>query len=143
MPNRREFVQAVAGVAAGVLTPRALVFGQAPGATRRQISIAGRRVPVVDVHAHCGVATVAAVVKGTAFQSNGNVAGAQVLNPARIATMDGQGVDYQALSINGFWWYAVTDRDLADRIVRSKAAIALATPSRVTSVPNTSLNCRR
>src|SRR5688500_15252510 len=110
MPNRRTFVQAVAGAAAGVLSSRVPVFGQAQGATRRQISIAGRRVPVVDVHAHCGVSTVAAVVKGTPFQANGNVAGGQVLGPARIATMDGQGVDYQALSINGFWWYAVTDR---------------------------------
>ena len=120
MPNRREFVQAVAGVAAGVLAPRALAFGQAPSSTRRQVAIAGRRIPVVDVHAHCGVAAVAPVVKGTPFQANANVAGAQVLNAARIATMDGQGVDYQALSINGFWWYGVTDRDLADRIVRAQ-----------------------
>ena len=120
MPNRREFVQAVAGVAAGVLAPRALAFGQAPGPARRQISIGGRRVPVVDVHAHCGVPTVAPVVKGTPFQQNANVVGAQVLNAARIATMDGQGVDYQALSINGFWWYNGTDRDLADKIVRAQ-----------------------
>jgi aminocarboxymuconate-semialdehyde decarboxylase len=120
MPNRREFVHAVAGVAAGVLAPPALAFGQAQSSTRRQISIAGRRVPVVDVHAHCGVPTVAPVVKGTPFQANANVVGAQVLNAARIATMDGQGVDYQALSINGFWWYGVADRELADRIVRAQ-----------------------
>ena len=33
--------------------------------------------------------------------------------------MDEQGVDVQALSINGFWWYAA-DRDLAHRIVRAQ-----------------------
>lgn len=120
MPNRREFVQAVAGAAAGVLGSRVPVFGQAQGSARRQISIAGRRVPVVDIHAHCGVLTVPPVVKGTPFEANGNVVGGQLLNAARIATMDKQGVDYQALSINGFWWYTITDRDLADRIVRAQ-----------------------
>ena len=34
--------------------------------------------------------------------------------------MDEQGVDVQALTINGFWWYAAADRDLADRIVRAQ-----------------------
>ena len=33
--------------------------------------------------------------------------------------MDEQGVDVQALSINGYWWYAA-DRDLAARIVRAQ-----------------------
>jgi aminocarboxymuconate-semialdehyde decarboxylase len=33
--------------------------------------------------------------------------------------MDQQGVDVQALSINGFWWYAA-DADLARRIVRAQ-----------------------
>jgi aminocarboxymuconate-semialdehyde decarboxylase len=106
-----------AGAAFG---PRVFAAGQAPGGARREVTIAGRRVPVVDVHAHCGVSTVAPVVKGTKFESNGSVGGGQLLGPARIATMDAQGVDYQALSINGFWWYGVDDRDLADRIVRAQ-----------------------
>ena len=33
--------------------------------------------------------------------------------------MDGQGVDMQALSINGYWWYAA-DRELARGIVRAQ-----------------------
>jgi aminocarboxymuconate-semialdehyde decarboxylase len=33
--------------------------------------------------------------------------------------MDEQGLDMQALSINGFWWYAA-DRELATRIVRAQ-----------------------
>lgn len=34
--------------------------------------------------------------------------------------MDKQGVDVQALTINGFWWYEVMDRELAGRIVRAQ-----------------------
>jgi aminocarboxymuconate-semialdehyde decarboxylase len=34
--------------------------------------------------------------------------------------MDEQGVDVQALTINGFWWYTAADRGLADRIVRAQ-----------------------
>ena len=144
MRTRREFVRAAAVTAAGaVLAPRSFAFGQAPGPARRQVTITGRRVPVVDVHAHCGVPTVAAVVKGTTFESNGNVAGAQALGPARISTMDGQGVDYEALSINGFWWYGVTDRDLADRIVRAQneglSAWCRAHPDRFVAFASSSL----
>ena len=34
--------------------------------------------------------------------------------------IDKQGIDMQVLSINGFWWYEVKDRDLANRIVRAQ-----------------------
>ena len=144
MRTRREFVRAAGGAAAAaVLAPHSFAFGQASGPARRQVTIAGRRVPVVDVHAHCGVPTVAAVVKGTMFESNGNVAGAQALGPSRISTMDQQGVDYQALSINGFWWYGVEDRDLADRIVRAQneglSAWCRAHPDRFVAFASSSL----
>jgi aminocarboxymuconate-semialdehyde decarboxylase len=120
MRTRRDFVRSVSGLAAAApFAPASLVFGQA-SAGRRQVTIAGRRIPVVDVHAHCGVANVADVVKGTPFEANAAVTAAQVLGPSRIATMDTHGVDYQALSINGFWWYGVTDREQADRIVRAQ-----------------------
>jgi aminocarboxymuconate-semialdehyde decarboxylase len=121
MITRRTFVAALGGAAAGATELRtSFLRAQTPGPARRLATIAGRRVPVVDVHAHCGVATVAAVVKGTPFETSAAVPQAQSLGPARIATMDGQGVDYQALSINGFWWYDVTDRGLADQIVRAQ-----------------------
>ena len=42
---------------------------QAPPA-RRQVSIAGKRVRVVDVHAHCDV-PLGDVVKGTPFEKQG------------------------------------------------------------------------
>jgi aminocarboxymuconate-semialdehyde decarboxylase len=126
MRNRREFFGTLAGATAGMLitTPglsRAGAFQQAaaPG-TRRQVSIAGRRVKVIDVHAHCEIAEVAEVVKGTPFAEDGEAGGNAILGPKRIALMDSQGVDYQALSINGYWWWNVPDRDLAGRIVKAQ-----------------------
>jgi aminocarboxymuconate-semialdehyde decarboxylase len=107
--RRREFLGAVAGAYAFT---RALIAQQP-----REVSIGGRRVRVIDVHAHVVIPEVAEVVKGTplAAAAGAGLAGL-VPGPARLATMDAQGVDVQLLSINGFWWYAA-DRDLARRIV--------------------------
>jgi aminocarboxymuconate-semialdehyde decarboxylase len=49
----------------------------------------------------------------------GGGGGGDLLGPQRLQVMDRQGVDVQALSINGYWWYAA-DRDLAARIVRAQ-----------------------
>ena len=69
MPNRRDFFKTVAGATAGAyVTGRSVghALGQAPAAAkRREVSIAGRRIKVVDVHCHCVVPEVAEVVKGT------------------------------------------------------------------------------
>ena len=89
---------------------------QAPA--RRQVSIAGRRIRVVDLHAHC-VIPVVDVVRGTPLASQGGAGGNNVLGPERLRIMDEQGVDVQALTINGYWWYAA-DRELARRIVSAQ-----------------------
>jgi aminocarboxymuconate-semialdehyde decarboxylase len=73
----------------------------------------------VDLHAHCVVPEVEAVVKGTKFERQGANTGPRALGPARIALIDKQGIDLQVLSINGHWWYDA-DRDLAGRIVRAQ-----------------------
>jgi aminocarboxymuconate-semialdehyde decarboxylase len=117
MPSRRKFFSTVAGAAAGMYamgrgTVRAT---QAPPA-RRQVSIAGRRVRVIDVHAHTNI-PVGDVVKGTPFEKQ--AAGEPGLIQ-RLAAMDKQGVDTQALSINGFWWYGAQDRGLARAICNAQ-----------------------
>jgi aminocarboxymuconate-semialdehyde decarboxylase len=123
MPNRRDFFRTMAGAAAGAvalgggLTTASGLLAQAPAGGRRQLSIGGRRVRVIDVHAHC-VVPVQDIVKGTPFEKNGGGGGNQIIGPMRIAQMDKAGIDMQALSINGFWWWA-TDRDLATRICRA------------------------
>jgi aminocarboxymuconate-semialdehyde decarboxylase len=114
MNNRRDFFRNIAGAAAG-----AYVAGRAGSAAavqappaRRQVSVAGKRVRVVDVHAHCDVPIAA--VKGTPFEKQG--VGDMKDLEERVPLMDKQGVDVQALSINGFWWYEVKDQGLARAI---------------------------
>src|SRR5207249_3291726 len=132
MPNRRSFIRTVTGAAAGLAVSRSFpdadaqerrggqARGQAPRAsaavTRREVQIGGRRVRVVDVHAHATVDEVKPVVANTEFARN---AGGRPLDMERIQEMDRRGIDVQVLSINGYWWYAVKDRALADRIVQA------------------------
>ena len=120
MPNRRDFFKTVAGTAAGMyVMGRGADFLMARQA-RRQVSIGGRRIRVIDIHAHSAVPEVEPVVKGTPFERQGMVGGNRRLGPERIELLDKQGIDIQALSTNGFWWYAVEDRGLAGRIVRAQ-----------------------
>jgi len=116
--NRRDFFKTVAGAAAGIYVAGRGSASAVQAPARRQVMVGGRRVRVVDIHAHAAVPLDA--VKGTPFEREGTVAGNRVLGPARVELLDKQGIDIQALSINGFWWYAVTDRGLADRIVRQQ-----------------------
>src|SRR5687768_10225928 len=124
MPNRREFFRSVAGAAAGAYALGGGAEGsgaQAPqpaAAGRRQVSIGGRRIRVIDVHCHC-VIPVTEIVKGTKLEASGGGAGNNLLGPQRLQVMDQQGVDIQALTINGFWWYAA-ERELARRIVQAQ-----------------------
>ena len=90
----------------------------APG-VRREVSIAGKRVKVVDIHAHCTIPEVAELVKDTplAASAGPRARGPNVMGPDRIHAIDQLGVDVQVLSINGFWFYGA-ERDLASKIVR-------------------------
>jgi aminocarboxymuconate-semialdehyde decarboxylase len=141
MANRRDFFKTVAGAAVGMyVAGRGSASGvQAPA--RRQVMIAGRRVRVVDIHAHAAVPLDA--VKGTPFEEEGDVAANRRLGPDRVALIDKQGIDIQALSINGFWWYEVKDRGLADRIVRQQneglAKFVAQYPTRFVAMASTSL----
>jgi aminocarboxymuconate-semialdehyde decarboxylase len=119
MQHRRDFFKTLAGATVGFY---AMTRSRADGvqaaqtpSVRRQVSIAGRRIKVIDVHCHCTIPEVAEVVKGTPLAKSAG--GGNVLGPARLEVMDKQGIDVQALSINGYWWYEA-DRDLARRIVQ-------------------------
>jgi aminocarboxymuconate-semialdehyde decarboxylase len=93
--------------------------GSASPVKRKEVVVGGRRVKVIDVHAHCTMPEVAEVVKNTPLARNagGGGGGGGVLGPNRLRAMDERGIDVQALSINGFWWYAA-DRELARQIVK-------------------------
>jgi len=122
MLNRRGFLRYAAAASAGVVCVGCGLghaFGQPAGAPRRrEITVGGRRVKTVDVHAHCAVPAVLDVVKGTQFEERGR---RQLegnlgfpVNAQRVADMDNDGIDVQVLSINAFWYAA--DRDLARRM---------------------------
>jgi len=123
MRTRRDFVQALAGAAAGAWIagrPARTPASQPPAAQgRREVAVGGRRIKVVDVHCHCVVPEVADVVRGTPFAASAGAGGSLVLGPDRLRAMDAQGIDVQALTINGYWWYAA-DRTLARRIVEAQ-----------------------
>jgi aminocarboxymuconate-semialdehyde decarboxylase len=89
------------------------VFAQSP---RKRVMIGSRRVPVVDVHAHCVFPEVADLLAGTALAGRAFPT-AWTLSQERLRAMDERGIDVQALSVNTYWWYAA-DRELAKEIVR-------------------------
>lgn len=84
------------------------------------VTVGGKRVKTIDVHAHCHFREAGALL--------GNDAAALQLPPVRgaeeafveidkrLAAMDAQAVDLEVLSINPFWYGR--DRDLAAAIVK-------------------------
>ena len=147
MRNCRDFptivLVAVAAAVALAGHPREAPAPSSPAAqpARRQTTIGGRPVRVIDVHAHC-VIPVTEIVKGTPLERSGGGSGAQIVGPARIAQMDKAGIDVQVLTINGYWWYAA-DRELAARIVAAQneglAAIVKAHPDRFIALASVAL----
>jgi aminocarboxymuconate-semialdehyde decarboxylase len=136
MPNRRDFLKNVAGATAGMVfggrsLAEAALAGQ-PSPTRRRVSIGGRRITVVDVHAHTFVPEVWEVVKDTPLAATvkGNLTGAIALGPGtatRLQYMDKEGIDIQAINVNA-WGYSA-ERELARDLVavqneRIAAAVA-------------------
>src|SRR5437867_330302 len=127
MPNRREFLKNAAGTTAGLvigggeLTDAALGAFQVTTPARRRVSIGGRRVTVIDVHAHTFVPEVWDLVKDTplAATPKNNLTGAIALGPgtaARLQYMDKEGIDYQAINVNA-WGYSA-DRALARDLIQ-------------------------
>ena len=113
MANRRAFMLSLLAGAAGAYAMRRDVAAW-QASSRRQVTIGGRRIRVIDGHAHC-VIPVRHITKGTPLEKMGGGGGNNVLGPERLQIMDQQGVDVQSLTINNFWWYAA-DADLARQI---------------------------
>ncbi len=113
MNSRRAFLRAL-GVVAG-----AIAFGAGRGtraqARRKEIRVGGRRVKVVDIHAHCIFPEVERVAN--ANPPRAPLPDQLTLGPHTIAAMDERGIDVQALSVNQYWWYE-RDRGVAREVVR-------------------------
>ena len=108
MPNRRRFLTTVAGAAAGACLAGHGLTAQG----RRQVTIGGRRVRVIDVHNHWDMPIPAEIVKGTPFEEY--MKGASFDD--RLPTLDKMGIDIAAVSVNDFWWWDAKDRGLARAI---------------------------
>ena len=80
--SRREFLRVAGAAGAYALTRRAARL-QAQ-TQRREVTIGGRRVRVIDAHAHC-VIPVTDIVKGTPLEKMGGGGGNNLLGPAAAA----------------------------------------------------------
>ena len=143
MPNRRDFLKNVAGATAGMviggrgLADASLEAFQATAPARRRAMLGGRRITVIDIHAHTFVPEVMDLVKDTplAAVAKNNLTGAIALGPGtatRLQYMDKEGIDYQAINVNA-WGYSA-DRALARDLIQLQnekiAAAVAARPDR-------------
>jgi predicted TIM-barrel fold metal-dependent hydrolase len=133
MPHRRGFLKAVAGAAGIVAASCSLLDAQQTGERRRRtLTLGGRRVKTVDVHAHCVVPEALALMRMPAGSSASWDNPQLVIGPDRLRVMDEQGIDVEALSINPFWYAA--EHDLASQIIQLQneklAALCAAYPGR-------------
>ena len=109
-------------------------------AVRRAVSVGGRRVKTVDVHAHCGV-PAAMDLMGLKLPTEALLMSAEDRLRARLLAMDEQGIDVEALSINPYWYKA--ERDLAREIIRlqneAMAEACASTPERFVAFASVAL----
>ncbi len=115
--NRRDLLgqaAALAGLAVVGCGFGHAAHAQAPppgGQRRREVVVSGKRVRTIDVHAHCHVPAALALM-GQKLSREDLLVGAE-----RIAAMDAQGIDMEALSLNPIFWYKA-DPDLSRQVVK-------------------------
>jgi|SRR5579884_1021821 aminocarboxymuconate-semialdehyde decarboxylase len=104
---------------------------------RRRVLVGDQRVRVIDLHAHCAVPEAMALMGQEA-----RVPALLLTNVGqRLAAMDAQGIDIEALSINPFWYGA--ERGLAAEVIRIQneklAAWCRAVPDRFVALASVAL----
>ena len=121
MNSRRAFLRTTAtGVAAvggialvGCASQAALppAWRPSPGeasVARVPVSVGGRRVRTIDVHAHCYIPGALALLGAAEAKATlPPVRGQQehfIVIEERLAAMDAMGIDMEVLSINPFWY---------------------------------------
>lgn len=111
MQSRRHFLRDAAYAAGVVITGCNLAAQVAPPAKRRKVTVGGRPVRTIDIHAHVIVPEATALMGVTTAPANPSV-----MNPKRFNTMDEWGTDMQVLSINPTWY--ATDQNVATKMIR-------------------------
>jgi len=123
MTTRRNFITgaSASGLAFCSCCMLDAARAQAPAATTRQrlpVTVNGKRVKTIDVHAHCHFHDAIALMGDEAESVMPKVKGAKehfIVIEERLKGMDAQAIDMEVLSINPFWYRK--DRDTAARIV--------------------------
>src|ERR1041384_3490959 len=116
MTTRREFLGNAIGLAGTCFVGCSLLAPRAGHAqARRIVQVGGKRMKVIDVHAHVAVAET---LELAGLKLGDGLLRADLGIPTtvdrRLAAMDAQGIDMEALSINAFWYG--TSRELATKI---------------------------
>ncbi len=165
MPTRREFLRDLSSATAGIvfagcccaeasprfaLSPQQSAAQPGAGRKRREVTVGGRRVVVVDVHSHVRVPEAWDLVKdrigregGMGDKQQANPEGLANINNVekRLADLDEMGIDVQAVSINPFWYWA--DVELARKIIQIQnekiAALCAAHPDRFVGLGSVAL----
>jgi len=122
MSTRRDFLTG-AGAAAGIVfcgcALRDVAQAQQGGGQRLPVTVNGKRVKTIDVHAHCHFREAVALMGEDAARVLPQTKGAQehfIVIEERLKGMDAQAIDMEVLSINPFWYRK--ERDAAAEIVR-------------------------
>jgi predicted TIM-barrel fold metal-dependent hydrolase len=123
MTTRRDFIKAGTAAAGILFCGCGLLHGaraQQPARSMLPVSVNGKRIKTIDVHAHCNFHEAGALLgeQGTRIQAGTNVGAQETFIDLgqRLAAMDAQAVDMEILSINTFWYDR--ERDLAAQIVK-------------------------
>jgi predicted TIM-barrel fold metal-dependent hydrolase len=121
MTTRRDFLK---GAATGIVfCGCGMIHGAAQAQAPRQrlpVTVNGKRIKTIDVHAHCHFREAGALLGDGAAAVQvppvNNAEAAFIEIDKRLAAMDAQAIDLEVLSINPFWYGR--DRELAAAIVK-------------------------
>ncbi len=115
MNNRRQFLKTAGVVFTGChLMHERLRAQPAAAPKRRQVTVGGRRIRTIDIHAHVVIPEANALLgRKTPTDDLGIMDGTMATE--RFAHMDQWGTDMQALSINPNWYSA--ERDVVTQVI--------------------------
>src|SRR5882762_8664254 len=125
MTTRRDFLKAgTAAVTTGIVFCSCGLLqsahAQQPVRQKLPVSVGGKRVKTIDVHAHCHFREAGALLGADAAAAQlppvNNAVEAFIEIDKRLAAMDAQAIDLEVLSINPYWYNR--ERDLAAEIVK-------------------------
>jgi predicted TIM-barrel fold metal-dependent hydrolase len=118
MTTRRDFLKT--GAAAGIMFCGCGLLksahAQTPAPQKLPVSVAGKRIKTIDVHAHCVIPDATKLLGDIPALPVRGASEVVIDMATRLAAMDAQAVDIEVLSINPNWYKA--DRDLAGQIVK-------------------------